>query len=483
MLGRSALDSYARPVPVPHAPVYAIVAAENAVARVMLKTTLERMGFTVGEVRDELGAASLMAQTTAPDLALLDFQTLRVSFGEVCQALRALRPGVYIVALIPAERSAEILDALHAGADDFMLHSEAIQEVEGRLRVIARNLTHRASMPAPASGDAIGDAGQPALEPRPPSAPSSAPSFAEDPFMLMDEAPAYPPKPKATPTGTAAADASPTRPDAPDAPRAPVEPEGDRAPGAPPREGVRLKPARPDRRPREHGLFEALDFPGALRKALMEFDLPRPFGIDPTEASTDSAYSTWALVVARRGPDAFWCALQLDIDRAPMDALYRRILRRAPRSDEERLRLLQQIMGLTQRALQDMGDESGVFEVYVPRTPTARPTAQLPVMLISTQADRRRFGLALDDTLRLRLTVVMNLTHLHEQPLMQMRPYDLLAAPLQTTDHLMLLNAGTLLDESYIDKIQAMSYARTLMPTIRVFPPPSSVAIFLRRIS
>lgn len=448
----------------------------------MLKTTLERMDFTVSEARDELGAASLMAHTTAPDLALLDFHTLRVSFSEVCRALRALRPDVYVVALVPSERSPEILDALDAGADDFMLHSNSIQEVEGRLRVIASGLGPRSTAPPPTPEEDW----LYALDPLPPDTPMRRvkPPPADDPFMLIDESEEKPgdrrDTDEAIEASTEAADDQPT--DAAPEPTDTDDQDADEETAAS-SEGVRLKQARLSRKPREHGLFEVLDFPGALRRALVELDLPRPAAIDAAEASTDSAYSAWSLIVARRGADAFWCALQLDIDQAPMDALYRRILRRPPRSDDDRLRLLQQIMGLTQRALQDTGHSSGVFEVYGPRTPAVRPTSEFPVMLTSTQADRRRFGLALGDALRLRLTVIMNLTHLHEQPLMQMRPYDLLAAPLQTTDHLMLLSSGTLLDESYIDKIQAMSYTRTLMPTIRVFPPPSSIAIFLRRLS
>jgi hypothetical protein len=341
---------------------------------------------------------------------------------------------------------------LDAGADDFMLDSGSIPEIEGRLRVVARHLQAIAQQPGEPAQEQLDLV---SLDRRSPEAPPSEPESPaaseeadeadsqEEVFMLVDPTP-QPPKQRSGPRRVT----SHTSP--------------------------------PDET--GYGLHDVLDFAGAVVQALEQLGVPEARPIDVVEAAKDPAFVAWSLVVARRGFDAFWCAVRLEMDRAPAEALYQAVMQQAPRHEDHLLTLQQQVMDLTQDALREAGRASSRLQVFLPQTPIVRLADELPVMLTSTQADRRRFGLALTDEIRLRLTVTTDVSQVQDQTLMQLRPYELLAAPLHTANQVMLLRDGTLLDESYIDKIHALAASRGLEPKVRVFPPPSSIAIFLRRL-
>lgn len=124
----------------------ALVAESNVVTRVALRRILERLGYEVEELRDELAAACLIHQPDAPELAFLSLDTLLVDFEQVCGAMREAKPDVYIVALVPESRRIDATWVLGAGADDFIIKPSSMQELEARVRVIHRSMAGPASV-------------------------------------------------------------------------------------------------------------------------------------------------------------------------------------------------------------------------------------------------------------------------------------------------------------------------------------------------
>lgn len=120
--------------------MHALVAESNVVTRVALRRILERAGYRVDELRDELAAACLLHQPSAPALAFLSLETLLVDFREVCIAMRGADPDVYIVAIVPESRRIDVRQVLDDGADDFIITPASFQETEARVEVIHRTL-------------------------------------------------------------------------------------------------------------------------------------------------------------------------------------------------------------------------------------------------------------------------------------------------------------------------------------------------------
>lgn len=137
----------------------ALVAESNVVTRVSLRRILERSGFTVEELRDELAAACLLHAPEAPELALLALDTLLADFGQVCAAMREAKPDIYIVALVPEARRIEVGNVLDAGADDFLIKPASLQEAEARVRVIGGILAARRGEEGEGEGEDVGEAG------------------------------------------------------------------------------------------------------------------------------------------------------------------------------------------------------------------------------------------------------------------------------------------------------------------------------------
>lgn len=74
--------------------MHAVVAESNVVTRVTLRRMLERLGFQVDELRDELAAAWLLHRPEAPEFTFLSLDTMLVDFEQVCRAMCEAKPDV-----------------------------------------------------------------------------------------------------------------------------------------------------------------------------------------------------------------------------------------------------------------------------------------------------------------------------------------------------------------------------------------------------
>ncbi|WP_190016871.1 response regulator transcription factor [Streptomyces lucensis] len=111
---------------------------------------LGRYGFTVDHVRT--GAAGL-ADTTAPDLVLLDLGLPDMDGLDVCRSLRA-RSAVPIIMITARGEEADRIVGLELGADDYLAKPFGVRELIARIRAVTRRAgapAYSPTGPAPAS--------------------------------------------------------------------------------------------------------------------------------------------------------------------------------------------------------------------------------------------------------------------------------------------------------------------------------------------
>lgn len=120
-----------------------------------LRITLAAHGYDVVVAADGADAISVAAQTH-PDIILLDLGMPRLDGVEVIQALRGWTT-VPIVVVSGRTGSADKVEALDAGADDFVTKPFQVDELLARLRALARRATATGGESAIGFGDVVVD--------------------------------------------------------------------------------------------------------------------------------------------------------------------------------------------------------------------------------------------------------------------------------------------------------------------------------------
>lgn len=116
-----------------------------------MRITLAAHGYGVVAAADGAEAIAVAAQAK-PDVVLLDLGMPRLDGVEVIQALRGWTDAP-IVVVSGRTGSADKVDALDAGADDYVTKPFQIDELLARLRALARRMGSASSDPVVAFGD------------------------------------------------------------------------------------------------------------------------------------------------------------------------------------------------------------------------------------------------------------------------------------------------------------------------------------------
>jgi putative two-component system response regulator len=112
-----------------------LIADDNEVTLVMLRSKLEIAGYEVIEARD--GAEALeQVRSGASRLVISDWEMPRMSGIDLCRAVRAeeLHGYVYVILLTSHDTPAARVDGLSAGADDFVAKPYDAPELLARVR-------------------------------------------------------------------------------------------------------------------------------------------------------------------------------------------------------------------------------------------------------------------------------------------------------------------------------------------------------------
>ncbi len=115
-----------------------LVAEDSAFYRRVITQHLEEWGFDFVMAQDGKQAWELLAKTNGPKLALLDWVLPDIEGVEVCRRLRKLPESesyVYAILLTAKCERQEMLEAMNAGADDFLPKPFDPPELKARLMV------------------------------------------------------------------------------------------------------------------------------------------------------------------------------------------------------------------------------------------------------------------------------------------------------------------------------------------------------------
>jgi diguanylate cyclase (GGDEF)-like protein len=120
-----------------------LLAEDSSLYRCLITEHLKAWGFDFLIARDGKEAWGLLAQQDAPRLALLDWVLPEIDGIELCRRLRSRpegEPYTYAVLLTAKCRKEEMLEAMNAGADDFLSKPFDPLELKARLMVGQRIL-------------------------------------------------------------------------------------------------------------------------------------------------------------------------------------------------------------------------------------------------------------------------------------------------------------------------------------------------------
>jgi len=115
-----------------------LLAEDSAIYRHLIEGHLKEWGFELECARDGKEAWKLLIKQDAPRLALLDWVLPEIDGIELCRRLRGRAEGepyTYIILLTSKNRQDEMLEALQAGADDFLVKPFDPLELKARLLV------------------------------------------------------------------------------------------------------------------------------------------------------------------------------------------------------------------------------------------------------------------------------------------------------------------------------------------------------------
>jgi CheY-like chemotaxis protein len=124
-----------------------LIAEDDGVSRVVLGTKLRELGHEVLEAKDGKEAWTLFTEEH-PRLIITDWMMPCMDGGELSTLVRAEvdRPYTYIVVLTSLSGKGSFLEAMDAGADDFLSKPVDMDQLTARLRVAERVLALQAEV-------------------------------------------------------------------------------------------------------------------------------------------------------------------------------------------------------------------------------------------------------------------------------------------------------------------------------------------------
>ncbi len=119
-----------------------LVAEDEPVSKMLLTRLTSSWGYEVLAVGDGLQALEVLEGDDPPRLALLDWMMPGLDGVAICRRIRAARrePYIYLIILTALQEREKLVEALEAGADDFLTKPVQPHELELRIRAGRRIL-------------------------------------------------------------------------------------------------------------------------------------------------------------------------------------------------------------------------------------------------------------------------------------------------------------------------------------------------------
>ncbi|MBZ5654033.1 MAG: diguanylate cyclase [Acidobacteriia bacterium] len=120
-----------------------LIVEDSAVYRKLISDNLKAWGFRVTVAENGAQASAVLERPDSPKLVLLDWVLPDIEGIELCQQIREAgpsRPYVYVILLTSKEGRQNMLEAMQAGADDYLVKPFDESELKARLMVGKRIL-------------------------------------------------------------------------------------------------------------------------------------------------------------------------------------------------------------------------------------------------------------------------------------------------------------------------------------------------------
>jgi DNA-binding response OmpR family regulator len=125
-----------------------LIAEDDPVSCEILATRLQKWGYETVITRNGQDAMTVMRTAAAPSLAILDWMMPGMDGIEVCRRLREVNKAVYIIFLTSLGTKENVVQALEAGADDYLVKPFDTFALQTRIQVGLRIIGLQATLAA-----------------------------------------------------------------------------------------------------------------------------------------------------------------------------------------------------------------------------------------------------------------------------------------------------------------------------------------------
>jgi len=125
-----------------------VIAEDDLVSRTLISNLMEKWGFKAVVAQDGHEAMKALRAEQGPALAILDWMMPDMDGLEVCRRIRERGKMVYLIMLTSRGTKENIVEGLHAGADDYLIKPFDKNELLARIQVGFRILELHATLAA-----------------------------------------------------------------------------------------------------------------------------------------------------------------------------------------------------------------------------------------------------------------------------------------------------------------------------------------------
>jgi len=125
-----------------------VIAEDDLVSRTLMNSLMEKWGFKAVVTQDGHQAMAALRAEQGPALAILDWMMPGMDGLQVCRRVRESEKMVYVIMLTSLGAKENIVEGLHAGADDYLIKPFDKNELLARIQVGLRILELHAALAA-----------------------------------------------------------------------------------------------------------------------------------------------------------------------------------------------------------------------------------------------------------------------------------------------------------------------------------------------
>ena len=112
-----------------------VIAEDDLVSRTLISNLMEKWGFKAVVTQDGHEAMRALRGEQGPALAILDWMMPGMDGLQVCRRIRESERMVYVIMLTSLGAKENIVEGLHAGADDYLIKPFDKNELSARIQV------------------------------------------------------------------------------------------------------------------------------------------------------------------------------------------------------------------------------------------------------------------------------------------------------------------------------------------------------------